>query len=72
MLEFHKEGQQFLHAEVDAIIKAINQWGQDLSGTQLFVLRVTSKGGNVANSKPCAGCQKYIEASGISEIFWTE
>ncbi|HRP36238.1 MAG TPA: hypothetical protein PLS50_00340 [Candidatus Dojkabacteria bacterium] len=61
----------FLHAEVDAIIKAINKIGiETLKECDLYVLR-TSKGGHIGNSKPCDGCMKTIETFGIRNVYWS-
>lgn len=61
----------FLHAEIDAIVKAINSHGSDfLKDCELHVLRLT-KGNKLGMSKPCPGCQKAIEAFGIQNIHYT-
>lgn len=61
----------YLHAEIDAIIKAINKHGTSiLKDCELNVLRLT-KAGKVGNSKPCLGCTKAIKAFGITKVNWT-
>lgn len=66
-----RPGQVFLHAEVDAIVRTINRYGDEiLKESSLYVLR-TTKGGVVAGSKPCSGCQSHIEHFGIPEVFWS-
>jgi deoxycytidylate deaminase len=61
----------YLHAEIDAIIKTINQYGSDvLKRCDLYVMRLTG-GGNIGMSKPCQGCQKAIDAFGIKGVYWT-
>ena len=66
-----RRGQIYLHAEVDAIIKVINNFGVEiLSECSLYVLR-TTKTGIIASSKPCEGCQGHINHFGIKEVFWT-
>ena len=61
----------YLHAEIDAIIRAINLFGPDfLSKCDLYVLRLTREG-TVANSKPCSGCQKAIDAFGFRKVYHT-
>jgi deoxycytidylate deaminase len=67
----HQPNKQriYLHAEVDAIIKATNRHGVDfLSECSLYVLRQT-KGGRVANSEPCPGCSNMIQAMGIKHVY---
>lgn len=70
MQRFHRKGQVFLHAEVDCIIRGLNLFG-DVSEFSIYVLRLTSKGLRVAESKPCSGCAAFIKASGITDIHWT-
>lgn len=65
------ETKIYLHAEIDAIIKTINQYGTSiLSRCDLYVLRITG-GGNVGLSKPCRGCQKAIDAFKIKGVYWS-
>lgn len=60
-----------LHSELAAIIQVINQHGSDiLKRCSLWNLRLT-KGGNIGTSKPCAGCQKAVDAFGIKRVFYT-
>ncbi len=60
-----------LHSETAAIVKAINLHGSEiLRHCSIWNLRLT-KGGNVGNSKPCASCQKAIDAFGIKKVYWT-
>ena len=67
----YKEHQIYLHAEVDALIRAINQYGNEiLKESDLYVLR-TTKAGNVADSKPCSGCTDVINAFGIKNVYWS-
>jgi len=61
----------YLHAEMDAIIKTINRHGPDmLPDCKLVVLRLT-KGGRIAESKPCEGCMSLINAMNVGEVEWT-
>jgi deoxycytidylate deaminase len=61
----------FLHAEIDAIIRAIRNYGPDvLKKSSLYVLR-TTKTGRIKDSCPCSGCQKAIEAFDIKNVFHT-
>lgn len=60
-----------LHSEVAAIVKVINLHGADiLKKCSLYNFRLT-KGGKVGISRPCAGCQRAIEAFGIRKVYWT-
>lgn len=62
----------YLHAEVDAIIRAANRYGTDVfRDSSLFVLRLT-KGGSVSLSKPCDVCAKIISAFEIKNVHWSE
>ena len=61
----------YLHAEVDAIIRAINLFGNDiLQDCSIYIMRKT-KTGRIASSKPCAGCQKFIDSVGIQHVYYT-
>lgn len=61
----------YLHAEVDALVRFINIYGVDLlPDCSLYVLR-TNKTGNVASSKPCAGCMAMIETLNVGNVYWT-
>lgn len=72
MLKYHKSGQVYLHAEIDAIIRAINKFDIDiLPHCELFCLRIKAKQGVVANSKPCCGCANLIKSFGITKVYWT-
>lgn len=50
-----REGQVFLHAEMDALADYLGNHGQDLSGTEVFVLRL-NKMKQRALSRPCEYC----------------
>lgn len=77
MLQFgYREGQIFLHAEADAIRKALKLLTQDeLGKSELYVVRVKkdTKGKfQEALAKPCKGCQHMIANFGIPKVEWTE
>lgn len=64
-------GADFLHAEKDAIIRAMNRFGDEiLRECSLYVLRVL-KNGEIAGSKPCESCQEFIKAVKIKNVYWT-
>lgn len=60
-----------LHSEIDAIVKYLNNYGEDFSGVDLYNFRLT-KGGNIGCSKPCKGCMNAILDLGIDRVYWTE
>jgi len=61
----------FLHAEVDAIVKAVAIYGAEgVRGSTLRVARAL-KDGSPALAKPCEGCQRAIIAFEIEEVEWT-
>lgn len=59
----NQERKIFLHAEVDAIIKAKN-WELIYKMT---VVRL-NKAGQKVNAKPCAICQEAIKLAGIKRV----
>ena len=72
MLRYHKPGQVYLHAEVDAIIKAVNKYGLDfVAECDLYCLRIKARSGQVGNSKPCNGCADLIRSFNIKGVYWT-
>jgi tRNA(Arg) A34 adenosine deaminase TadA len=61
-----------LHAEISAIVDALRNYDlDDLRGSTIFVARVL-KNGSRGTAKPCAICQRAIEAYGIKAVHWTE
>lgn len=68
------------HAELDAIIQAVRALAQqsgssyrdvtNLKGWSMYVARVTGDG-KPALAKPCAGCQRALQAFNISHTEWT-
>lgn len=65
----------FLHAEIDAISKAIGR--VDLSKCSLYVVRMKWDGCKRTSlieglAKPCEGCCKAIAAFGIRNVYWTK
>jgi deoxycytidylate deaminase len=67
----------YLHAELDAIVKVLNSEGaKTLKGATIAVCR-TTRDGRYADSRPCEGCQRAIEAFGLKVEYttkegWTE
>jgi tRNA(Arg) A34 adenosine deaminase TadA len=65
------EHHLFLHAEIEAIIKASKELtSSELSKCTLYVCRVLADG-NCAMARPCPGCQRAIKEYGIGKVIWT-
>ena len=75
--EYYRDGQIYLHAEIDAIRNALKLITQDqLTKCQLYVVRVKRPNGKSRNwihglAKPCPGCQRVVANFGIETVFWT-
>lgn len=63
-----REGAIYLHAEVDALIKASRL--VDTSQCHLYVFRLNKKG-LLMNSRPCIGCCKAIEDYKVEKAFYS-
>ena len=59
-----------LHAEFDAILRAINTSKATLSDAKLYVYR-EHLDGRIGMCRPCKACMAYIKDMGITEIFYT-
>ena len=60
-----------LHAEIDCLTKALRRYGTELvRHSSLYVARVT-KDGSLANSQPCVGCQRAIDAFQVKTVYYT-
>lgn len=70
----------YLHAEVDALIKArsrIGERGISLKKCTLYIARVKKSYANATDfipglAKPCEGCMKAIHEAGLINIVYTE
>lgn len=60
----------YLHAEIDAIVKA-TRLGYWLEDATMYIARVL-KDGTPALAKPCEGCQRALMHFGIKDVIWTE
>lgn len=61
----------YLHAEIDAIAKALKTLdGEELSKCVLYVCRILQDG-SFGLAKPCPGCQSAIKAFGIQTVVWS-
>jgi deoxycytidylate deaminase len=66
----------FLHAEIDAIRKAMKR-GVDLSKCDLYIMRAKHTGPKrrdpvaCAMARPCAGCQRAIADMGLRTIYYS-
>lgn len=67
----------YLHAEIDAIRKALNLISAaELTQCSLYIIRVTANYGSKANAKPCVGshgggCDMAIRAFGFKETIYS-
>lgn len=72
----YKEEQVYLHAEADALRKALKLLTlEELSNSSMEVVRVKKnpKGLYVYGmAKPCKGCLSLIKSFGIKEVRWSE
>jgi deoxycytidylate deaminase len=61
-----------LHAEMDAINKALKIIPEEqLKRTEIYVARIL-KNGSPAKAKPCTYCQAALDSYGIQSAYWTE
>lgn len=61
----------YLHAEIDALIKAVKELtAEQLNKSTLYVARVL-KNGNTGMAKPCPGCARALKSFGIQRIVWS-
>ena len=67
-----KDHKIYLHAETDALIKAMNKHGglESVYDTDILVVRF-NKDGDTVSSKPCIICRHMIQAYGLRHIFHT-
>ena len=74
LMAFHstREGQVYLHAEMDAIVKFLSRYGQEiLSDVELYVLRI-NKMKKMAYSRPCTDCCLHaLKAFNVPVIHYT-
>ena len=74
----YKDGQIFMHAEIDAIRNALRLITQEqLARCTLHIVRVKRPHNKStlwrrALAKPCKGCERVIASFGIQDIKWTE
>jgi deoxycytidylate deaminase len=59
-----KEAAIYLHAELDALIKATEQ-------VHTLIVERSDKDGKPANSRPCPSCQEAIKHFKVQEVFYT-
>lgn len=67
-----KDHKIYLHAETDALIKAMNKHGgpESVHDTDILVVRF-NKDGDTVSSKPCIICRHMLQAHGLRHIFHT-
>ena len=74
----YRDGQQYLHAEIDAINKALKLISKkQLAKCDMYVVRLkrTKPGGTEyveGIAKPCVGCMQVIGSYNINNVYWTE
>lgn len=73
----YRDGQVFMHAEVDAIRNALNFISpKQLQSCSLYIVRVKKPHIGASNwihglAKPCPGCTQTIASYGITDVHWT-
>jgi hypothetical protein len=61
----------YLHAEIDAIVDFLTKFHiSNCASAEMIVIRLDAEG-NLADSKPCAGCQKALITFGFKDIEWS-
>ena len=67
-----KDHKIYLHAETDALIKAMNKHGglESVYDTDILVVRF-NKDGDTVSSKPCIICRHMLQAHGLRHVFHT-
>lgn len=60
----------YLHAEIDAIVRALEEVSVPFHDAHMYVARVW-KNGTPALAKPCVGCERAIVHFGITHVEWT-
>lgn len=66
----------FLHAEIDALIKALRVTKMNSKEYSIYIARVKQRGSNdfvfdQGLAQPCIGCTKFIHNCGLKQIYWT-
>jgi len=67
-----KDHKIYLHAETDALIKAMNKHGgpESVHDTDILVVRF-NRYGETVSSKPCIICRHMLQAHGLRHVFHT-
>lgn len=75
-----REQAVYLHAEVEALIRALKVNYEVTKNTSLYVVRVKHKGPyygvapeefEEACASPCKGCLGFIKHCGVTQVYWT-
>jgi tRNA(Arg) A34 adenosine deaminase TadA len=61
-----------LHAEIDAIKRALRTHTREEIATMTMYIARVGKKGLPAKAKPCIGCARALEDFGIKQVHWTE
>ena len=67
-LHINSPRRQFLHAEINALIK--RRYYDDIASCEITVYRETYDG-KPALAKPCKDCQKILQAFGIKKVYYS-
>lgn len=59
----------FLHAELSAVSKHWNN--EQITGKEKLVVVRFDKRGRLALAKPCNGCQTFLKAVGITDVYYS-
>lgn len=69
---FPPTAEDFLGSSQHAEIHCMNQvTASKLRGADLYVARVTVKGGQIAMAMPCSRCMRSIHEAGVSRVYFT-
>lgn len=60
----------WLHAEMDALRKALREYGDKIEGATMWVARA-KKNGQAGMACPCKGCQSALRFFGVKEVIFT-
>ena len=64
----HSHSMRSRHAEAEAIIHCKLR-NISLKGADIFVVRLSRSGKNLANSRPCKDCAEFIEENQFANVY---
>ena len=62
--------ENYIHCEIDCVLKATNKGFNKWSEATLFIYRET-KNHERAIAKPCLACEQFLKDKGINNIYYT-